>query len=113
MENKKKHIAAIFEEQKVFITYSGSCYQYVKEQGTFRCHKMDNLKQKVFWNNYRQQTIAKQENLISWHPVAENVQNQPINQNFERQFICEILKRPESEMLFRFQEGKRQMNLDK
>lgn len=113
MENNKKHIAAIFEEQKVFITYGGSCYQYAKEQGVFRCHKMDKLRQKVFWKNYRQQTVAKEENLTSWRPVAENKENLPGNHRFERQFTREISELSKSRIILKFQDMKSQLHLDK
>lgn len=110
MENNKKHIAAIFEEQKVFMTFSGNCYQYTEEQGAFRCHKMNKLSQKMFWDNYRQQVIAKQKSMTSWQPVAAQFDYQRIEHSVDRQVVSEPMN---SEMVLRFQALKRLMNLDK
>lgn len=70
MENNKKLIAAIFEEQKVFITFRGDCYRYEKLQAGFHCVKMDKLSQKIFWDNYRQNQVGRSDKMMNWHPVA-------------------------------------------
>lgn len=70
MEKNRKYIAAIFEEQKVFVTFSGDCYRYDKQQEGVRCFKMDKLSQKLFWDNYRQGQIGRLEKMTNWRPVA-------------------------------------------
>lgn len=70
MENNKKHIAAIFEEQKVFVTFSGDCYRYDKQRDGFRCFKMNKLSQKIFWENYRQTQVGQSREMMIWQPVA-------------------------------------------
>lgn len=87
MENNKKHIAAIFEEQSVFMTFSGDCYSYAKEQGAFRCHKMNKLSQKLFWENYRRQAVDRQDKMMSWQPVAFSENRQAGERDESRQGI--------------------------
>lgn len=96
MEKNKKHIAAIFEEQSVFMTFSGDCYSYAKEQGAFRCHKMNKLGQKIFWENYRRQAVDRQDKMMSWQPVAfsENRQTEERDESCQGTLLpCHLLNR--------------------
>ena len=77
MENNKKLIAAIFEEQKVFITFRGDCYRYDKQQDGFRCFKMNKLSQKDFWENYRQTQVGQSKEMMIWRPVAYAEDDEP------------------------------------
>lgn len=70
MGNNKKLIAAIFEAQKVFITFSGDCYRYDKQQNGFRCFKMNRALQRKFWEDYRKIYVGQSQNMTSWQPVA-------------------------------------------
>lgn len=70
MESQIKKIAAIFEEQKVFLTFGGDCYRYSQENGAWHCQKMNKLAQKTFWADYRQKSVAKQQEMVNWQPVV-------------------------------------------
>lgn len=42
-ENNHKRIACIFEEEQVFLTKQGCFYGYENVNGTFKCHRLNNL----------------------------------------------------------------------
>lgn len=96
MENNRKLIAAIFEEQKVFITFKGDCYRYDKSETGFRCDKMNKLSQKMFWDNYRSVQVGLQERIVSWQPVASEVRrnrDEIVNEPEKSLFRENVLKR--------------------
>lgn len=82
MTTQAKKIAAIFEEQMVFLTKTGKYYNYGWVNGRLKCHKMDRVATKDFLVFYLQQVVAIEAQMVAWQPVAKTLVQANNNNDF-------------------------------